>query len=336
MKKSLKVSLAALIAAGTFATAANAEMKPTVYGSAEFNFAQTSTKSGTTTVSSMDMAASEAILGFTTESKGDWTGTSGLEISVEDGGTFTLETAFVGLASEAVSFKLGYLDPTGVTQGGAYLGPIDDSYVVGEDVFGGTKGAAQVGLMGDALSITLAANKLNDSTDGDYSETAIHAQYGGSAGSINYAASYSSVSEAINEDDASSAAAKGAHDGAAGSSLAVGVGIGVGEGMELAVNFDSQATKAGNATDTTATTILGFGFDMGLGEGAGLSVLIGTSTTDDGSSNATAGSATVVSYATTVSDVTVSAAYSATTTKDDDTLQDDATSTVGVGLAASF
>ena len=336
MKKSLKVTLAALVAASTFATTASATMTPSFYGTAEFKLAQTTSKTSSTSSTYMDMEATEATLGFNAEEKGDWTTTANFEISANEAGTFAVEGISIGVATDSVSYTVGLLDPSGVTAGGAYLGEIDDSYAVGEDIFAGPKAAATVGLLSEALTITYGANKKTDTSSLNYNETTLHLGYTGAAGSISYGASYTSIAESINADDSSASATGGAYDGGASSSVAIGVGIGLSDSMELAVNIDSQAAKAGNATDTTATTVTGLGLDFGLGEGAGISAILGTSSISDGSSNATASTSTVVSYATPVGAAIFAAAYSATTTKDDDTSQDDSTSTVGVSLTTSF
>lgn len=248
----------------------------------------------------------------------------------------------ITLENDSMAITAGRFSPYGVTKGMAYTaGDTGDngSFWVGENLLTTDRtNHVTVALKDIGLTAILGINNYNTSAVGDArNETVLGAVYGLTMGAIDLGAEVITASSAIDEKDAD-AVKGGAYDGQSFLATAIGVGYTINEKMGAAFNFETNSKTDGTAGATAATnTILEFWFDMGLDDTSGISVGYGSKSLDDGSANKTAYSLMSLSYKKTMGIADVYATYLSSTEKDDDAPSvDTATTTITVGMTASF
>jgi|GEM_PF-3142498 len=332
MKKALKVGLA-IVAATAMTSTVYAEVKGSATGRVRSWVVQETVKDGASTI---DMK-SDARWGYTlSQSAGAWTASAKIELGVDTAGAVSSRDRSVTVENESMSYTLGRHFPSGITQGGTYLGMVDNTMVVGETI--GRDDWLTVGLKDLGLKVVLGMNnqsELNVSTDTkdvNYKEQVVAAFYGKSLGDLNIGASYTQVGWSVDEklDTAkSTAGADTKFDGGGKNAIAVSVGFAMGD-MNISGNMEMLTEKSGIAnTDDVKTTTTVIILDKGLGEGSGVSVFY--SSKADDLSIKTEKTDLTVSYQKNIGGIPLYVEYSSTTTKVTD--KDDATTNI---VAAGF
>ena len=319
------------------------EVTGTIRGGADAAITSYTEKTASSTASWMDIHTG-GTLGYTLKVKnGEWTTAANVELAFagsSDEDIIQPRDANVSLENDSLLFTFGRKESTGATVGNAYMmtDVMDDVPTVGNVFIFGEYLTFEMPSTGLKLvyGINVQGNADATGDDGRYDETTTALFYGGEFGDITVGLGYTSISEKINKDRDEGVTGY-AHDGGGKNGLGFGVGYKLGN-ISLALNSDTLTTSVGTqaAVDDTKEQLSLLIVDYEIDADSGITLAYHTKSIDDGSAAKTTETGIDASYKTAIGGASLFVVYHSGTTKDDDTLQDDQSSKLGVGLNHGF
>ena len=332
MKKTLKLGLAVL-AASSITSAAYAD----VIGRVTSYATSVSVKTNGESAGSYQDMDSDARFGWSDSKKvGDWTASVKLELDIEENSSsITHRDRYVSVAKGDLEYRLGRQFVGSTSVGRSYVGRLENTPYVGEEL--GRDDYFSVNMSDLGLSVALGLNKQNDSTYGDYKETALGAWFAKEISSeLTVKASYVSRSWSLDKKLASynSAAETSVYKGGGKTELAAAGQFTTGNTTAYGeLNILTALKGASTSKDITTTTMV-LGVDQKLDDDSGVSIIYSNASDNEENVN-TKTSVLHASYSVKLGAATTYVIYDSKSTKNDGTT-DDNTTTAGVGMIYGF